>query len=55
MEVHYGFRTEAGKNLTCFLKDFSGCYVKYYLWEGKAGSKEEGQGFCRSPTGVTLA
>lgn len=49
MEVHYIVATQAGKNLTCILKDDSGCYVDYYLPEGKGESKETREGYCSGP------
>lgn len=49
VEVHYIVATQAGKNMTCILKDDSSCYVDYYLQEGKGGSKEKRQGYCSGP------
>lgn len=49
MEVHCIVGTQAGKNLTCILKGYSGFYADYYLQEGKGGSKETRQGCCSGP------
>lgn len=41
MEVHCIVGTQAGKNLTSILKGYSGCYVDYYLQEGKVGARRQ--------------